>query len=171
MLPRHGIARESVALGFVFTWLVLAAFWFLLSGFTDAIHLGFGALSVTLVTFMSHRHVTRGTSVARVLQRAVRVFLYAPWLFWQILLANVEVIRCVLGFKPIAPQIVRIEAGVKSEFGLATLANSITLTPGTVTVDVETEGRLVIHALTQDAAEGVQSGDMDRRSQYVEGGA
>lgn len=156
-------------MSFVFTWLVLAAFWFLLSGFTDAIHLTFGAISVTIVTFLSHRHVLRGAPLGRTIGRTVRVLSYAPWLLWQIVVANVEVIRCVLGFKPIAPQIVRIEPGTQSEFGLITLANSITLTPGTVTVDVDADGTLVIHALTHDAVQGVQSGAMAARARRVEG--
>ena len=159
-------------MSFVFTWLVLAVFWISLSGYFDPIHLAFGAVSVTLVSWMSHRHVLRGAPLGRSLSRAARLFAYVPWLFGQIIVANVEVIRCVLGFKAIEPQIVRVPSGATDDFALLTLANSITLTPGTVTVDVEDHGRgLVIHALTQDAADGVKSGAMARRARRVAGNA
>ena len=158
-------------MSFVFTWLVLAVFWIALSGFYDPIHLTFGAVSVTLVTFLSHKHMLRGAPLGRSLGRAVRILTYSPWLMWQILIANIEVIRCVMGIKPIEPQIVRVDCEAEDDFGISTLANSITLTPGTVTVDVEPGNRLVVHALTRDAAISVQSGEMAQRAKRVEGGA
>ena len=157
-------------MGFILTWIVLAAFWIGLSGYFDPIHLGFGAISVTLVSLISHRHLTQGGSVAQGLVRAVRTLFYVPWLLWQIVIANVEVFQCVLGFKPIEPCMVRIEPDMESTFGVVTLANSITLTPGTVTVDVEGDA-LVIHALTANAARGVQDGAMAERVKRIEGSA
>ena len=155
-------------LSFAFTWLVMAAFWFLLSGFTDAIHLGYGAVSATLVSLLSHRHLTQDGPLGRGCARLVRTAVFLPWLLWQIVLANVDVILCVLGLRPIEPRILRTRPATTSTFGLVTLANSITLTPGTVTVDVEGD-TLVIHALTRGAAQGIVDRVIEKRVLVVEG--
>ena len=155
-------------MSFVVTWIVLAAFWMALSGFTDVIHLTFGAISVTLVSLLSHRHFTQEGKIGQGIVRLTRTLAYAPWLLWQIVLANGEVIACVIGLKKIEPSVVRIRPKLHSAFGLVTLANSITLTPGTVTVDVEGD-TLVIHALTRSAATAVEQGDMEARVRRLEG--
>ena len=78
--------------------------------------------------------------------------------------SNLEVVRQVIAVPlQISPTWVRLRTAAKTEVGMATLANSITLTPGTVSVDVE-EGAISVHALTRDAAEYLQTGDMERRA-------
>ena len=93
---------------------------------------------------------------------------YAPWLIWQIVKANVDVARRILDPRlPIRPHVIRIRAGQKTDLGRVIYANSITLTPGTVTIDLE--GRdLRVHALTDEAAEGLATGEMDRRVSSTE---
>ena len=154
---------------FLVTWILLAGFWVALSGYTDVIHMTFGAVSVTLVSLLSHRHLIGKASLRQVVGRLLRSILYSPWLLWQIVLANVDVIRCVLGFKPIAPRVIRFRPDLNSEYGMATLANSITLTPGTVTIDVTEDGEFIVHALTPEAAEAVLSLDMTQRVHWLEG--
>lgn len=158
-------------MSFVLTWLVLAGFWFGLSGYTDAVHLTFGAVSVTLVTLMSHRHLTGGGGYAKGLARAVRTVLYLPWLFWQIFLANVDVMLRIAGILPVEPRMIRFKADLESDYGRVLLANSITLTPGTVTVEVGDDNVYVVHAISAKAAEGVLQGYMDEKVRGVEGGA
>ncbi len=157
-------------MSFLVTWLLLAGFWFGLSGYTDAIHLTFGAVSVTLVSLLSHKHLTGGGAYATSLARAVRTIIYLPWLFWQILVANIDVMLRIAGVLPIQPCMIRFKADLDSDYGRVLLANSITLTPGTVTVEVGDDNVFVVHALTTGAAEAVLQGAMEAKVQGVEGG-
>lgn len=154
---------------FLATWFTLAAFWVLLSGHFDAVHLVFGFVSVTLVSAISSHHLAAGSTVGRELLQLLRLLLYAPWLLAQIALANVDVLLRVLGFRPVEPCVVRFRPELASEFGRATLANSITLTPGTVTVEVEDDGSFVVHAISPEAARSLLTGEMARRVQRIEG--
>ena len=94
--------------------------------------------------------------------------LYWPWLLWEIVKANLDVTKRVLGFAPISPTMVRIKATQKTDLGLVTFANSITLTPGTISIDVEQDGYILVHALSHDGAKGVSDGEMDRRVTALE---
>ena len=157
-------------MGFVVTWLLLAALWIVLSGYFDAVHLIFGFCSVTLVSLISHRHLTGDGDVRRGVGRMVRLVLYLPWLLWQIVIANVDVMLRILGFRDIDPRVIRYRPELSSDFGRVTLANSITLTPGTVTVLLE-DGEYVVHALSREAADAVLEGSMARKAAVVEGSA
>ncbi len=154
---------------FVVTWLVLAAFWTALSGYFDPIHLTFGFVSVTLVSALSSRYFAEGTSVRREARGLAGLVAYAPWLFWQILLANFDVLLRVLGLRPLAPRMVRFKPHLETDLGRVTLANSITLTPGTVTVEVEEDGTFIVHAISPEAADGVLDGRMAERVRALEG--
>lgn len=154
---------------FLVTWITLALFWILLSGHWDAIHLTMGFLSVTVVALISSRHLAAGSDVKTEAGRFVRLVRYAPWLLWQIVVANVDVLLRVLGFRPVEPRVVRFKPKVESEFGRVTLANSITLTPGTVTVEVEEDGTFIVHALAPSFARDVLGGAMADRVHKVEG--
>ncbi|NVB42409.1 Na+/H+ antiporter subunit E [Pseudenhygromyxa sp. WMMC2535] len=99
-----------------------------------------------------------------------RTALYLPWLMWQVVLANWDVLKRVWkpGALDISPHMIVVPHELRTPYGLATYMNSITLTPGTVTVDVG-EGKLLVHALTKAAAEDLLSGEMHRRVKVVEG--
>ncbi len=141
----------------------LFAFWVILSGKLDVFHLSAGAI-VTLA-------VVWGTAWLYKLEPAIgpanthplaalpgRFLYYLPWLLWQIVIASVQVARVVLDPRlPIDPKLVRFEHKLPHNMARLTLANSITLTPGTVTIDVEADEYLV-HALTPDAAEPYEPG-------------
>lgn len=157
-------------MSFVVTWLLLAGFWVGLSGYFDAIHLTFGAVSVTLVTLLSHKHLTGGSGIGSGMMAGVRTVLYLPWLFWQIFVANIDVMLRIAGIRPIEPRMIRFKANLNTEYGRVLLANSITLTPGTVTVEAEDDNEFVVHALCVEAAEAVLQGDMERKVHAVEGG-
>jgi multicomponent Na+:H+ antiporter subunit E len=95
---------------------------------------------------------------------------YLPWLMWQVIIANIDVLKTVWRPKlEIQPQMFTAKHELRTAYGIATYMNSITLTPGTVTVDVG-DGEFLIHALTQAAADGVASGEMHRRVLALEGG-
>ena len=92
-----------------------------------------------------------------------RVMQYWPWLFWEIVKANWAVSKAVL--KPrmnISPTVVHVPSGQKSELGDVIYGNSITLTPGTVTIQLE-NGELTVHALNRESAEALLTGDMGKR--------
>jgi multicomponent Na+:H+ antiporter subunit E len=98
-----------------------------------------------------------------------KVLLYWPWLLWEIVKANIDVTKRVLGFADISPTMVRIKATQKTDLGIVIFANSITLTPGTISIDVDEEGYILVHALSRDGTEGLEGGDMDRRVTELEG--
>jgi len=99
---------------------------------------------------------------------ATGIITYFPWLLWQIVLANWDVAKAILmNNASIRPRLMRIKASQVSEVGLVTYANSITLTPGTVTLDVEGEDFL-IHSLTEGSYDGLLSGEMNKRVNKLE---
>ena len=104
------------------------------------------------------------------LELAARAPLYAPWLFWQVFKANVDVARRILTPRlPIAPRVIRVKASQKRDIARVIYANSITLTPGTVSLRLDGD-EITVHALTREAAEELESGKMDRRVTRTEGG-
>lgn len=99
--------------------------------------------------------------------RFVRAAIYVPYLLGAIIKANIDVSRVILHPQlPIEPKLVRYHPTVHGPFPLATLANSITLTPGTLTMRVE-EGDLVIHTLTPDARAGLADGSLERAVRFL----
>ena len=142
---------------------VLFAFWLLLSGHYTPflVAAGFGcALAVVAIARRMNVVDHEGHPIHLGL-RALTA--YWPWLVREILKSGWDVTRIILHPRlPISPTLVRFRPGQKTDVGLATHANSITLTPGTISVDVG-RGEFLVHALTRAAAQGVESGDMDRR--------
>lgn len=93
----------------------------------------------------------------------IRMIGYAFWLLWQLILSNFALARAILNpADRVDPRVLRFKVFMKNPMAITVLANSITLTPGTVTMDVSKEGVFEIHALTPDAAEGIIAGDMQR---------
>jgi len=149
----------------------LFASWLLLSGHYDATLVTYGALSCALVVgLVAHLGILDVEALP--VHLGIRPFLYVPWLMKEILLSNLAVARVILDPRlPIQPRILSVEASQKTEVGRVTYANSITLTPGTVTLDVR-DGKLLVHALTTESAEGLLTGEMDRRvSRFEEAAA
>ena len=155
---------HTLGLGFV-----LAVLWLLLSGyFYNPLLLGLGGGSVILVVYYAHRMDVIDHE-GHPLQLGWRAIGYWMWLMWEIVLSNFQIARVILTPKmPINPHLIDVKASQASELGHVIFANSITLTPGTVTVDVE-DGVLHVHALTQGTADSLMSGEMDRRVDAMEG--
>ncbi len=148
----------------------LFGLWLVLSGHFEPLLLGLGLASTILVLVIVHRMevVDHEGHPVHLTWRAV---IYTPWLIWEIIKANIDVARVILHPRlPISPCLIRVTAGQKTELGQVIYADSITLTPGTVTVDMAA-GELQVHALTRAAAEGLETGDMDRRVCAMEGAA
>mgnify|MGYP001267923253 CR=1 FL=1 len=151
--------------------LILSLFgiWLLWSGIYSSLLISLGGASCIFVAFVAVRLDIRDNE-GSVLGLSLRIAMYLPWLLWAIAKANLDVTRRILSPRlPISPGIVQIEAGQKTALGQVIYANSITLTPGTVAVDVG-EGHILVHALTRESADDLATGDMDRRVTALESG-
>lgn len=139
-------------------------FWILLSGFFDKMHLSLGIICSAIVAFFSHDLLIGSVvSVNKALKKAVNFIIYIPWIIYQIVLANIDVAYRVLHPKmPIDPKIITFKTKLISDLSLTTLANSITLTPGTITVDIK-DGVYYVHAVATKPADDLLSGEMENR--------
>ncbi len=133
----------------------LYGLWLLLSGHFTPLLLTLGALSSAVVVAVVHR-LGLADEEAVPLNCLPLLWRFWPWLTGEIVKSNIEVMRRIVSPRlDISPQIFHVTPTQKSATGLVTHANSITLTPGTVTVEIEEDGRFLIHALTREFAEGV----------------
>jgi multicomponent Na+:H+ antiporter subunit E len=148
--------------------LILFASWLLMSGIFEPLILILGVFSCALVVVIAVRMDVIDHEAVPV-HLTFKVLLYWPWLLWEIVKANIDVTKRVLGFADISPTMVRIKATQKTDLGIVIFANSITLTPGTISIDVDEEGYILVHALSRDGTEGLEGGDMDRRVTELEG--
>ena len=153
---------HAVSLG-----LILFASWLLMSGVYIPFILMLGVFSCAVVVIIAMRMDVIDEEAVP-LHITLSALLYWPWLMWEIVKANIDVTKRVLGLAPISPTMVRIKATQKTDLGLVTFANSITLTPGTISIEVEQDGHILVHAISRDGADGVADGDMDRRVTAME---
>ena len=144
--------------------------WLLLSGYFDPLMLALGLGSVFVVVFTAMRMDVIDHE-GHPIHLSWRALLFWPWLAIEIIKSNIDVARAIL--RPemaIKPTVFKIKASQVTELGHVLYANSITLTPGTVTLALH-DGYMDIHALTETAKAGLVSGEMDRRVHEVEGKA
>ena len=158
--------RRSNNLGRLAVFLILFAFWLLLSGHYDLFHLSLGLICSLLVAFVSHDLLIENISGSKRFKKTRRFLFYVPWLIYQVVLANLHVAYLVVNPRAIDPRIVRFKTRLKSQFAMVTLGNSITLTPGTITMDI-VDGEFVVHALSKKVADDLLSGEMERRVAHV----
>ncbi|MBC8459155.1 MAG: Na+/H+ antiporter subunit E [Deltaproteobacteria bacterium] len=152
---------------FIITTFVLFAFWILLSGRFDAFHLILGIICTLLVSYLSHDLLFANIRVGDIRIRARRFFAAAPWFLGQIFSANLHVAYLALSPKmPIDPQIIRFKTKLESDISWVALANSITLTPGTITIDIR-EGEFFVHALDRKVAYDLSTGEMEDKIAHV----
>ena len=150
--------------------IVLAVLWLLLSGFWDVpllLQLGVVAIALSVLVAWRMRIIDREAHPVHLVARGI---VYWPWLLKEIVLANVDVAKAILGIQggKVEPTLFEVPAPQKTELGRVIYANSITLTPGTVTVGID-DHRLTIHALTRGARDGLATGEMARRVTAFEG--
>lgn len=154
---------------FILIVVALYLFWLALSGHYEPWFMVSGLLlCLGVVAFCRASGITDDEGFpAGLLARAL---FYWPWLALQIFKSGVRVARIVLDPRlPISPTIVRVEALQKTAVGLTTYANSITLTPGTLTVEATERGRaLWVHAIERAGAEGFADDEMNRRVAWFE---
>jgi multicomponent Na+:H+ antiporter subunit E len=151
---------------FLTTFIILYGFWVFLSGLFDFFHLSRGVISCAIVSYVSRDLLFSQKRVGKthVLQ-ILRFLKYLPWLIYQIILANIHVAYLVLHPKMrlmIDPHIVRFKVGLKTDISITTYANSITLTPGTITILIK-EGYFYVHSIDQKVANDLLTGEMEDR--------
>lgn len=143
------------------TTLVLVLIWAVLSGKLDALHFGVGVLGALFIAasfYSSRSGGSRSQSFP-----LLRFLCFAPWLMWQIFVSNLRIAWLVLNFgKKIEPSFVRACPEMTDPRALTLLGCSITLTPGTLTVDID-ENEMLIHALDAASADDIRAGTMTRR--------
>ena len=153
---------------FLFSFTSLFLIWLLLSGYFKSNLLVLGVLSSLLVTVIAIQLKIYSSQHHR-LKINLRLPLYIPWLLKEIVKSNLHVARCILSPKlPIQPQTLRAKPSQKTSTGLAIHANSITLTPGTISVDIN-DDEILVHALTDTTAKGIVNGDIDKQVSRLEG--
>ncbi|MDX2463442.1 MAG: Na+/H+ antiporter subunit E [Porticoccus sp.] len=143
--------------------LILAIAWLLWSGIYKPLLLGLGVFSCLLSLYLAHRMGALDDSMFSwyVLPRLPR---YWVWLLKEITLSSFEVARIILKREmPISPTIIEFDAVPADPVGQAILGNSISLTPGSVTLDIH-EGKLTVHCFTQVGADALLEGEMNRRA-------
>ncbi len=143
-------------------------FYLLIGGSLAAFDLVTGAMSAGIVATVLLRVSTTGPVQPRKLvARIVRMLVYTPYLLYEIVVANVAIAYVVLHPSlPIDPEVVEFDAVVWSELSVMTLANSITLTPGTLTIDVNSR-HFVVHTLTEGSREDLLEGGLERAVRFV----
>ena len=148
--------------------LIMAALWLALSGMFDPIVLALGALSIALACWLAWRMDVIGIQHNPGLF-SWRLPIYWAWLAWQIVLANIDVARAVIDPRGhIHQRVLRVPVRQSRNVTRVTYANSITLTPGTVSLRLDKD-EIVVHALTRAGAEGVLSGEMGDHVCWLEG--
>ena len=156
-------------MSFFITTIVMFSFWILLSGEFTFILITSGVVASLIVAYLSHDIFIGKADLKTETGRVFRFMKYLPWLLWEIILANFEIAYLVLSPKPLVdPQLVRFKPDLKTDLGIVTLAHSITLTPGTVTVEAN-EKEFVIHAIWHKSAEGIIGGEMQQKVKKIEG--
>lgn len=142
---------------------VLMTAWLLWSGIYTPLLLALGVGSCTLTLFIAFRihYFDRDVFSLYVMPRMPR---YWGWLLMEIIKSSITVARIILQrHMPISPTVVEFEADSPDPVSQVILGNSITLTPGAVTLDVH-EGKLLVHCLTKEGAESLMSGEFNRRA-------
>lgn len=149
--------------------LMLFLFWMILAGRTETKFIVYGLITSAVTAWVTYplllvenqegskRYFVFGVNPFRFL-------VYSGWLMWQMVLANVDVFLATTGQElAIDPKVVRFYFKADNPMASVVLANSITLTPGTLTLNVTEEGLYEIHALTPVAAAGVLDGAMQKQ--------
>lgn len=148
--------------------IALYIFWILLSGFFTPFLLaaGFGcAVAILLISRRLWIIDSEGHPI-EMFWRALSS--YWPWLAWEIAKSAWDVSKRILSPSlPISPTLVEFVPSQRTPVGLTLHANSITLTPGTISVEAEA-GRFLVHALTREGAAGLAGSEMDRRCREME---
>jgi multicomponent Na+:H+ antiporter subunit E len=163
--PQYLTEKKSSTLRFIITFIIMLGFWLLFSGKFDFFHISLGVVSCLIVSAISSRLLFPGALPSGLLKCWLKFAGYLPWLFNQIFLANLHVLY--LTFHPrmmdlINPKIIKFNSRLKSDVSRTTFANSITLTPGTITIYAGVMGTFAVHCIDDKSGQGLP-GEMEKK--------
>ena len=148
----------------------LLVFWLLLSGYFTPFLIGAGIGCALFVTWMAHR-MDVVDAEGHPIHLGPKALLYWPWLLKEVVKSAWDVSRIIVDPRlPISPTVVTFKPTQTTDVGLVIHANSITLTPGTITIEAGPD-EFLVHALTRAGADAVVDSEMDRRVTACEGRA
>lgn len=148
--------------------IALLAFWLLLSGFFTPFLMTAGLGSAMAIVWFTDRRMKVLDLEGHPVHLSVKALTYWPWLLWEIAKSGWYVTICILSpGRSIGPRLIRVPTSQKTDVGRVIYANSITLTPGTISMELDDDG-ILVHALTRETADGLATGDMDRRAAAFE---
>ena len=146
---------------------VLFSLWLLLSGHYGALLLSLGALSSVFVAWISEKFGLFSNDYST-LKLNLKLPKFLPWFFFEVLKSNIDVSKRILHPKlPIEPNIMTLDASQHGDVATALYANCITLTPGTYSLDLDSNN-IEVHSLTKALAEDLQTGEMSKRIAALE---
>jgi multicomponent Na+:H+ antiporter subunit E len=147
--------------------LTLAIFWLVNSGHYTTLLLLIGAGSVAFVVYIAQR-MDMVDHESQPIHLTMKLPFYYLWLIKEVIKSNVKVVKQIwLGNSGISPTVATITTHQKTDMGQVIYANSITLTPGTVSIDMDGD-QITVHALFADDIEALKAGEMDRRVCHLE---
>ncbi len=147
--------------------IALAAIWLLNSGHYNPLLLCLGALSIALVVWIA-RKMDVVDHEGQPINATLKMPVYFVWLMKEIVLSNIDVVKRIwLAPNSISPTVATLPLSQEDDMGRVIYANSITLTPGTVTLDLSDQ-EVTVHALTEEGLKALQEGEMDRRVKQLE---
>ena len=155
--------KHAISLG-----LFLVILWLLLSGHYTSLLISCGLLSVALVVLLALRMDVVDHEGQPLHLDPIALLIYWCWLLKEIFVSNIYVCRLIVSpTMPISPTVIALRSSQASDLARVIFANSITLTPGTVTIDVD--GDITeVHAITEEAASSLIQGSMDTRVTALE---
>jgi len=136
----------------------LAGFWVLLSGYWLTLIVALGIASIALCVFIARR-LDIVDHEGHPVHLTLPGLTYFPWLIKEIVMSNIAVAKAIL-FGGVRPQVLRVKASQADALGQTIYANSITLTPGTVSISID-DDMITVHAIMDDTADGLRTGEMD----------
>ena len=147
--------------------IVLFGFWLLMSGYYTPLILSLGVISCLICVYLTikGKFLDNETLPIYFFPRLIQ---YTFWLIKEILKSNITTAKVII-MKSEKPELFSVKASQKTNEGKVTYANSITLTPGTVTTQIKND-IFEVHALTKDFGDDVRSSDMDKMVTWLEKG-
>lgn len=140
----------------------LAVLWWVLSGYTKILLISLGVVSVLFAAFVARR-MNVVDDESHPFHLSMKLVRYWGYLLWQIVVSNIKMVQIILSPNPdINPRIVTVKITQNSALGKVVLGNSVTLTPGTVTLEIEGD-TMVVHALNEATALDIERGSFDQR--------
>jgi multicomponent Na+:H+ antiporter subunit E len=158
-------ARRKHFVPILLTFIISMATWLVLSGQFDLFHISLGVISSFIVALFSGDLLFGRPVYKGLFRQFVRFVLYVPWLLYQVFIANVHILKIVFHPKMmdiIDPKIIRFSSSLSGQMPFFIFGNSITLTPGTITIFVNVFGTYTVHAIDEKSAEALP-GEMESR--------